>query len=318
VKTTDVAVVGAGPAGVAAALAAASAGARTTLIDEQPSVGGNLRWRTEIIGGLPLRFDDQNGDRAFQVAGALGSYLKQANVEVVTNGTAWGWFEPNTLGVVANGESYELEAKSIVVASGSTDIMAPFAGSTLPGVMTARAVMIFLHLHRVLPGRRFAIIGEGADAIEVSHAIEAAGAEVVCRVKSVDDVRVTGERELRQFESPDDSYDVDTVVVALGRQPDPELALHALAQNVYAASAGGIVPRRNELCETSTPGVYVAGEAAGVCGVGEAMAEGWLAGLAAAGAAEEAVNAARAELDSTRDVSRKNIVDELRLKVAAF
>jgi sarcosine oxidase, subunit alpha len=129
---------------------------------------------------------------------------------------------------------------------------------------------------------------------------------------------VTGERELRQFESPDDSYDVDTVVVALGRQPDPELALHALAQNVYAASAGGIVPRRNELCETSTPGVYVAGEAAGVCGVGEAMAEGWLAGLAAAGAAEEAVNAARAELDSTRDVSRKNIVDELRLKVAAF
>ncbi len=277
-KTTDVAVVGAGPAGAAAALAAASAGAKVTLIDEQPNVGGHLRWTIGLINGLPSRFDDQIGDRGFQVAAALSDMLKTTSVDVVVNGTAWGWFEPNTLGVVAPGESYELKAKSIVVASGSTDIMRPFPGSTLPGVMTARALLIFLHIHRVLPGQRFAIIGAGDDSDEVNGALEAAGAEVVCRVRDLEGVKVAGEREVAVIQLPERSFDVDSVVVAMGRRPDPELALQSLAQNVFAAGAGGIVPRRNEVCETSTPGVYVVGDAAGIVSVGEAMAEGWLAG----------------------------------------
>ena len=315
-KTTDVAVVGAGPAGVAAALAAASAGAKTTLIDEQATVGGNLRWRTEIIDGLPSRFDDQNGDRGFQVAAALRDYLLKTNVYALTSATAWGWFEPNTLGVVAPGESYELKAKTTVVASGSTDRVFPFPGSTLPGVMTARAVLIFLHVHRVLPGQRFAIIGEGEASDEVNAALRAAGAEVVCRVKDLEGVKVSGERGVSEIKLPERGFDVDSVVVALGRQPDAELALHSLAQNVFSAGAGGIVPRRNERCETSTAGVYVAGDAAGIVSVGEAMAEGWLAGLAAAGAGDDAIRAAQAELSSLRDSARQKLVDDLRLTAA--
>ncbi len=317
VKSTDVAIVGTGPAGVAAALAAASAGARTTLIDEQPQVGGRLRWRTEIINGLPSRFDDQIGERAFRVASALADYLKKAEVEVVTSGTAWGWFENNVLGVVANGESYELDAKSIVVASGSTDVMQPFAGSTLPGVMTARAVLIFLHLHRVLPGRRFAVIGSGEDAEEVSNAIEAAGLSVVTRVESTAGVRVSGAAEVQAIHIPEDrTFDVDCVVVALGRQPDPELALQSLAENVYSAGAGGIVPRRSNDLETSTAKLYVAGEAAGIVSVGEAMAEGWLAGLNAAGASAAEIDAARQELATLRDAERHAVVERLRLTAA--
>ncbi len=317
-KTTDVTVVGAGPAGVAAALAAASVGAKTTLIDEQSGVGGHLRWTTGLIDGLPSRFDDENGDRGFQVAAALAAYLRKTDVDVVINGTAWGWFEPNTLGVVAPGESYELQTKSIVVASGSTDVIFPFPGSTLPGVMTARAVMIFLHIHRVLPGQRFAIIGDSDEAVEVSDALEIAGAEVVCRVKSLDGVKVAGEREVSAIQLPARSFNVDSVVVAMGRRPDPELALQSLAQNVFSAGAGGIVPRRNEVGESSTPGVYVVGDAAGVCGVGEAMAEGWLAGLSAAGADTDAISAARSELLSLRDATRQRIVGDLRLTAATI
>ncbi|MGA7669971.1 MAG: FAD-dependent oxidoreductase [Nitrolancea sp.] len=317
-KATDVAVVGAGPAGVAAALAAASLGVQTTLINETAHVGGNLKWRIATIDGLPSRFDDLNGDRAFKVARELEELVKKSQIEFLDKGTAWGWFEDNVLAVVQRDDSHELKAKSIVVATGSTDIMRPFPGSTLPGVTTARAVLIFLHIHRVLPGRRFAIIGEGQDADEVNAALEMSGAEVVCRVKDLDGVKVAGDREVSEIQLPERSFGVDSVVVALGRQPDAELALHALAQSVFSAGADGIVPRRNESCETSVPGLFVAGEAAGICAVGEAMAEGWLAGLAAAGAGGDALSAARNELSSLRGANRQKIVEDLRLKAASI
>jgi sarcosine oxidase subunit alpha len=316
VKTTDVAVVGAGPAGIAAALAAASTGAKTVLIDEQLHPGGNLRWRIAPIDGLPSEYDDLSGLPAFKLANALDERLGQSKVDVIAKGTAWGWFEENVLGVVERGDSYELKARSIVIASGSTDIVAPFTGSTLPGVMTARAVMIFLHVHRVRPGWRFAVIGEGQHADEVAAALETVGVEVVCRVRSVDGVRVVGDDQVREIYLPDRSFEVDTVAVALGRQPDPELALQALAQNVYSAGAGGIVPRRSETCETSTPGLYVAGEAAGIVSVAEAMAEGRLAGLAAAVAPDKTLETARQELSALRDETREAVVEGLRLESA--
>ncbi len=315
-KTTDVAIVGAGPAGIAAALAASGAGAQTVLIDEQPRAGGNLRWRIAPVNDLPTDFAELNGRPAFRVAEALSERLRQSNVEVVSNGVAWGWFEENVLGLVANGKSYELSATSIVVASGSTDVIEPVSGSTLPGVMTGRAVMIFLHLHRVLPGRRFAVVGAGSDADEVASALEAAGVRVECRVKSVEGLRVVGSGAVEAVHLPDRSFEVDAVALALGRQPDPELALQSLARNVYSGGAGGIVPRRGPACETSTPGLYVAGDAAGIVSVAEAMAEGRVAGLAAARADDDLIGAAGEALAALRGAGRSEIVARLRLETA--
>ena len=312
-KTTDVAVVGAGPAGIAAALAASNAGAATVLIDEQPHVGGSLRWRIAPVNGLGNEFAELSGRPAFQLAGALSERLRQSKVDVVANGVAWGWFEKNVLGVVATGDSYELQAKSIVVASGSTDIVQPFPGSTLPGVMTSRAVMIFLHLHRVLPGRRFAVLGEGEDADEVVAALEAAGVDVVGTEKSVGGVRVTGDGKVEGIMLPGRSFEIDSVVIALGRQPDAELALQSLAQNVFSAGAGGVVPRRGISCETSTANLYLAGDAGGIVGVAEAMAEGRLAGLSAAEAGDDLVTAARDDLTALRRAERAEVVHSLRL-----
>jgi sarcosine oxidase subunit alpha len=317
VKSVDVAVVGAGPAGIAAALAAASAGARTALIDEQPTVGGSLRWRIAPIADLSGAYRDLSGLPGVKLAAALADRLSATQVEVTTSGVAWGWFEGNILGVLAAAEAYELQAGSIVIASGSTDRMAPFAGSMFPGVMTARAVLTFLHLHRVFPGRRFAVIGSGADAAEVVEAIATAGAEVVARADGLDDLRVSGEGRVGQIEAAGATHAVDCVVVALGRQPDPELALQSLADNVLLAEAGGFVPLRGGDCETSTPRLYVAGDAAGIVSDAEAFAEGHLAGLAAADAAEQQLAAAREALEALRNAERLATIERLRLKVAA-
>ena len=316
-KQVDVAVVGAGPAGIAAALAAASAGARTALIDEQPVVGGSLRWRVASIGELPGTFRDLNGLPGVRLASALGERLSATTVEVTTSGVAWGWFEGNVLGLLGPSGASELQAGSIVVASGSTDRMAPFPGSTLPGVMTARALLIFLHLHRVFPGRRFAVVGSGTDAAEVADAIGSAGAEVVCRADSVEGLWVEGGGRVTQVEFAGASHEVDCVVVALGRQPDPALVLQALAENILLPEVGGFVPYRGPNCETSAANIYVAGDAAGIVSDAEAVAEGHLAGLAAAHASAEQIAAARAELDALRGSERRATLDRLRLKVGA-
>jgi pyruvate/2-oxoglutarate dehydrogenase complex dihydrolipoamide dehydrogenase (E3) component len=183
--------------------------------------------------------------------------------------------------------------------------------------MTARAVLTFLHLHRVFPGRRFGVIGSGPDAAEVVEAIVTAGAEVVCRAEGIDDLRVSGDGRVERIEHSDAKHDVDCVVVALGRQPDPELALHALAQNVLLPEAGGFVPLRGLDCETSVPRLYVAGDAAGIVSDAEAFAEGHLAGLAAAGADGETLVAAREALAALRSAERLATIERLRLKVAA-
>ena len=91
-KRVDVAIVGAGPAGIAAAQAAAGAGARTALIDEQPAVGGSLRWRIASISDLPGTYRDLSGLPGVRLAAALADRLRESKVEITTGGVAWGWF----------------------------------------------------------------------------------------------------------------------------------------------------------------------------------------------------------------------------------
>jgi thioredoxin reductase len=299
-KQVDVAVVGAGPAGIAAALAAAGAGAKTALIDEQGEVGGSLRWRIAPLTDLPDTFAELNGQPAVKIAAALAERVGASAIEVATRAVAWGWFEGNVLGVLAPDGAYELDAGAIVIATGSTDRMQPFPGATLPGVMTARALQIFLHQHRVFPGRTFAVIGSGADADEVASAIETAGATVACHVASVDDVQVSGAQRVERITCGETTGEVDCVVVALSRQPDPELALQALAENVLRPEAGGFVPRLSPDGETTVAGVYVAGDAAGIVRDAEAFAQGRLAGLAAAGAKAADLAQAREALAALR------------------
>jgi len=302
-KQADVVVVGGGPAGCAAALAAAGAGARVVLVDEQPDLGGHLRWRVAPTHGLEPDLDGQPGVR---VAAALAERVAAAGVEVARGSVALGFFEDNVVGVVEGETAYTLRAASVIVATGSTDRVLPFPGWTLPGVMTARAAQLFLHVHRVLPGRRVVVVGDGPDADEVANAFAVAGAEVVARVPGVAGLQAGGDREVEEVEVDGQSYAADTVVLALGRLPDPELALQARVETVFDAAVGAHVPRRDEHLATSQPGVYVVGEAAGAVSVAEAMAEGRLAGLAAAGAPEADIAAAREALQGLRTATSGN------------
>lgn len=308
-RTTGIAVIGAGPAGIAAALAAAEAGAAVTLIDENPAVGGQLRWRIAPLRDLD---DALDGLPACWAAETLRERLAAVGVSVLTGAVAWGLFDDGGLSVAAPDGGFLLQAEKMVVATGAVDLVLPFPGWTLPGVMTARAAQILLHLHRVLPGHRVAVVGEGPDAAEIVHDLRLAGIGVIVQAGDPARVAASGEGRVERVTVDGESYEADAVVIALGREPDPELALQARVELGYSSRLGCHLPLRSELLETSRPGLYVAGEAAGAVDLAESFAEGRLAGLAAAGATPERIAATQEALVRARSPERSAEVDRLR------
>ncbi|GIW03419.1 MAG: (2Fe-2S)-binding protein [Thermomicrobiales bacterium] len=279
-RAVSVAVIGAGPAGLSAAIAAAQAGAQVLLLDENPAVGGQLRYRVAPVAGPA-------GERvpAFHLARALQAEAESAGVELVSAARVWGVFPGRIVAVAQAERSWLVHAEQIVIATGSVDLPFPFPGGTLPGVYTARAVQILLHLHRVIPGARFAVIGAGALADEIAHDVKAAGGKVVVCLPPramAEDGAVEGATSVEVLRAGGQRFPVDTVVVAAGWQPDAQLALMAGCAATFDSTRVSWIPVRNELLQTDVPGITVAGEAGGAGDVEAALAEGRLAGLAAA------------------------------------
>lgn len=309
-RNVDVAVVGAGPAGVSAALTVARNGANVALLDETGAAGGWLRWsiaEQQSLGG------DLAARRGHDIADWTARELADAGIPII-DGVAWGLFEDNVLGVVAGGASYQLRGAAVILATGSTDVTLPFPGWELPGVMTARAMLRFLHEHRVLPASRVAAVGAGALADETREALGLAGIQLVVAVDAPAELIAGGDGRVEWVESGGVRSPADGVVIALGRQPDPELALQALAEFGFSHVDQAFVPLRDASLQTSVPGVYVVGDAAGACTTAEAFAEGRLAAAAATGGN---VRAAADELRALRTEARQADIERLRLPVTA-
>lgn len=310
-RSDEIVVVGGGPAGIAAALAARQRGASVTLIDEQTDIGGYLRWTLSEQHGLP---DGLSGTRGFELAELMWTQLYDAGVNVQRRSTAWGLFEDHVLGVVNPEASYQLKAEKIIIASGSTDTGVPFSGWELAGVMTARAALIAMNVHRVLPGRRVALVGDGPESSEVRESLTLAGAEVVAHIPDPSTCEAGGDGVVQWVLQGDERTRIDAVVTVCGAQPDPALALQALAQTGYSALNGVHVPLRTESLETSVPGVYVTGDAAGLCSTAEAFAEGRVAGEAAVSG--DGLDEALEELRALRSPERLDDLQRLRSHAA--
>ena len=273
-RQVEVAVIGAGPAGLAAAAQASRRGAQVVLIDEQPAAGGQLRWTLATQAGPPDAIDGLPG---FQAAIVLADQLPDT-VELLTGTVAWGLFDDRVIATAGVAGANQFRAERIILATGSTDIVWPFPGWTLPGVMTARAARICMHLHRVRPGERALIIGDDA---QLADDLRMSGIEVVARAVSPERLVAGGNRLLEWVELGGERHAVDLALFALGAQPDPELVLHLRCELAYVPADGCHVPLRSETLETSVPGVYVVGDAGGIGTTARAIVEGQLAAEAA-------------------------------------
>jgi thioredoxin reductase len=250
------------------------------LFDENPIFGGQLRYRIselDVPSELPKRPRD--------LASALISRAIDSGVDFHPNHVVWGYFAGNELAISAAGDALHVQAEQVILATGSTDLPYICPGATLPGVLTARALQILMHVHRLLPGTRFAIVGSGEEASEVANDIASSGGTVAVNLGpdvAAAGITIEGTNGVQAIEINRRQVEVDFVVVAVGRQPDTELALMAGCDAGFDARLGGIVPRRDEYVRTSVEGLIVAGDTSGVCDVKTAIAEGDLAGLTAA------------------------------------
>jgi len=239
----DVLVAGGGPAGMAAAVAAARAGAQVMLVEEEHELGGHLRW----------------GDKADL------AWLRQlrdevdveSGIEVLTNSVALGRYDHNQVAVLQRGLPHVNErlvkarVKTLVAAPGLIERPYVFAGNDVPGVMLSTAVRRLVNLYAVRPGERAVVLtansqGESAAAdldragVEVAHVADARRGEDVVRVigrGGVRGVELAGGRRI----------ECDLLVTAVGWTAPVSLLTMAGDVPVYDPRTARFVPDVHQL-----------------------------------------------------------------------
>ena len=157
VSSYELVVIGGGPAGLAAATLAAKAGVQTVLFDENPGVGGQI-YRgitTTPVANRAILGDD------YWAGAALASEAKASGATIVNGATVWS-LDPNRLiGVSVAGQARMIQAKRVIIATGSMERPFPIPGWTLPGVMTAGAAQTALKAQGLVPTGRTIMAGCG-------------------------------------------------------------------------------------------------------------------------------------------------------------
>ena len=313
----DVLVVGGGPAGLAAALAAARSGARVIIADEGSAPGGSLlAERADIDGEPALNW----------VARTVAELRAMPEVRLLDRSTVFGYFDHNALAIVENASAraaqpaphsaaqrtWKVRARQVVLATGALERPLVFGNNDSPGVMLASAARTYANRYAVKPGSRAVIFTNNDSAYSAALDLKASGIDVALLVDSragtmghapqqaaaagIDPrfgsaiVRVRGGRHVKAVEIAhvdDDgnargattTVECDLVCMSGGWSPAVHLHSQAKGKLAYDERLAAFVP--GDAVQASRS----AGSANGVLTLAACLAEGLAAGAAAARAA---------------------------------
>jgi sarcosine oxidase subunit alpha len=301
----DVLVVGAGPSGLSAAIAAAEAGAHVVIIDENPRPGGSFTYH------------GANDPEVRTLAtGLLERATGLSNLEIRPATVAAGAYADHWMALVDDSRLVKLRARSVILASGCVEQPAVFGNNDLPGVMLASAAQRLINLYAVKPFHRGAVLTANAEGYRAALDLHRAGV----RVEAVVDLRYEGEpgaladqvrsagieihpghavtraipapgrvgirsievaplddagqvRPERAFELPGDG-----LIMSVGWAPADGLYYQAGGRMTWSETLQHFVPRT----ESAPPGLFAAGRLNGVYRLPDRLADGHRAGQAAA------------------------------------
>lgn len=341
-ETTPFLIIGGGPAGLSAASITTQLGINTVLIDDGLALGGQLTKQTHKFFGSKI---ERAGTRGFMIGQQMVEKLENRDCfSSYVNATAAGFYEDGVITVVRGEDEWlKLKPNCILVATGASERMIAFPGNDLPGVYGAGAVQTLMNLYGVLPGKRVIMVGAGNIGLIVSYQLMQAGVSVVAVVEAMEKIggywvhaskivrlgipiltrhtvlRAIGEQKVegaviaevdenwKHVKGTETEVPVDTICLAVGLSPTLELLFQAGVEMKYIPELGGEVPLRDEYMRTSIPGIYVAGDAAGIEEASSAMMEGQIAGFAVAKSLgvdipdfDERINNIRTELGALR------------------
>ena len=271
--TTNVLIIGGGPAGITAALELAPHGIDVLLIDDKHRLGGKLVLQTHSFFGTVA--DCYAGTRGIDIATKLADEIeKHSNIRVMLNTTAVACYYDKKIGVVSEDEYILIEPEKLLIAAGAREKALAFPGCDLPGVYGAGAFQTLVNRDLVRPSEKLFIVGGGnVGLIAAYHGVQA-GIGVVglveampevggykvhqdklrrlgvpvwtshtvkCvngkdRVESVTVCRV--DESFREIPGTERTYEADTVLVAVGLNPVNELYDQAGQFGIAVYSAG--------------------------------------------------------------------------------
>jgi len=311
----DLLVIGGGPAGLCAAVEAAPFDLKILVVDDGPAFGGQLVKQTHKFFGSKLQLAGTRGLRIGQML--YEELLQYPNVVLWHDSRVLGVYPDGVVTVDRAGTYHKFKPQRTVIATGAAEKFLAFPGNDLPGVYGAGAVQTLMNVHGVLPAKRLLMVGAGNIGLIVGYQLLQAGCSVAAVVeglptyggyqvhasklrragvpilvnhtikRALGEDRVTGAEIVRHKDwvpipGTEREIECDAICLAVGLSPQNTLARMAGAEHAYVGEFGGWVPKRKPTGETTVPGLYVAGDCAGVEEATSAMIEGRVAGIDAA------------------------------------
>jgi NADPH-dependent 2,4-dienoyl-CoA reductase/sulfur reductase-like enzyme len=288
----------------------------TVLLDENPGIGGQIY---RGITANPVRNRAILGED-YWAGTALANEVKASGARIVNGATVWSLDRTLTVGVSLAGKARLLQAKRVIVATGSLERPMPIPGWTLPGVMTAGAAQTALKGQGLLPTGRVVLAGNGpllwllaAQLLRAGGRIEAMietttalnwlravmhlpdfvlspylakGLALVREVKAkvavqgAQEIAANGEGKLREVVADGRRIPADLLLLHQGVVPNVNLAMAAGAEHRWNERQLCFVPVLDSDFQSSVPGIFVAGDGAGIAGGTAAIERGRIAAIA--------------------------------------
>ncbi len=309
--STDILVIGAGPAGIAAAVSAAECGRRVLLIDDNPQAGGQI-WRGTNIDQGPV-----------SARGWL-QRLESSNLQHINGCRAIFLADSNLLIADLHGQRCAIRFEHAILTSGARELYLPFPGWTLPGVTGAGGLQALIKSGLDVSGKRIVIAGSGPLLLAVAATARRASAHVLCiaeqtrakarrnfafglwrhpgkltqairlRAQSIG-APYSADAWITQAEGDDRlaavwlkhgtrhrRIECDLLACGFGLVPNLDLA------QMFGCTITGGAIAVDKSQRSSRQNVFAAGESTGIGGIDKALIEGRIAGFAAAGSADKA------------------------------